>query len=195
MHYQFNKICVGLRLKIHYLALILLTSVCSNSAFVEKNSHRIEISYKSLFELTKPNDTEVFIESSSDQLLRNKNYKVLKSEFKENFCVIEAVQDNRNAKNNLAAFETFDTLTQNDVVRNQYSNLPYPAVTLEDLNVEKTYYDDMRWPVNAYGKLRNKPFRVTVGVTLEAINHFLFNGRNDFRYEIQKDISNIVNLK
>ena len=86
----------------------------------------------------------------------------------------------------LAAFETFDTLTQNDVVRNQYSNLPYPAVTLEDLDVEKSYYDDMRWPLNAYGKLRNKPFRVTPGITLEAINHFLFNGRNDFRYKIKQ---------
>ena len=183
-----RKFCVGLHLKIDYLALILLSSVCSNSANVDNNSHAIEISSKSLIELTEQNNTEVLIESSNNQLLRNRNNKEHKSEFKQNFCDLEAVQNDVDAKNNLVAFETFDTLTQSDVVRNQYSNLPYPAVTLEDLNAEKSYYDDMRWPVNAYGKLRNKPFRVTPGVTLEAINHFLFNGRNDFRYEIKPKI-------
>ena len=182
------KFCVGLHLKINYLALILLTSACLNSAYVDNNSDGIEISYNSLLELTKQNETDMLIESSNDQLIRDKNYKVNKSEFKEHFCDIEVIQNDRNAKNNLSAIETFDTLTQNDVVRNQYSNLPYPAVTLEDLNIEKSYYDDMRWPVNAYGKLRNKPFRVIPGITLEAINHFLFNGRNDFRYEIRQKI-------
>ena len=183
-----RKFCVGLHLKIDYLAVILLSSVCLNSANVDNNFHSIEISSKSHIESTEQNNTEVLIESCNNQLLRNENNKGHKSEFKQHFCDLEADQNNVNAKNNLAAFETFDTLTQSDVVRNQYSNLPYPAVTIEDLNAEKSYYDDMRWPVNAYGKLRNKPFRVTPGVTLEAINHFLFNGRNNFRYEIKQKI-------
>ena len=180
------KFCVGLHLKINYLAVILLISVYSDSSYVDNNYHGIEISYNSIFELIEQNDTDVLIESSNDKPIGNKSSKVHKSEFKKHFCDIEVVQNDGNAKNNLAAFETFDTLTQNDVVRNQYSNLPYPAVTLEDLDVEKSYYDDMRWPLNAYGKLRNKPFRVTPGITLEAINHFLYNGRNDFRYTIKQ---------
>ena len=175
------QLCVWLHLKINCLVLILLTSVCSNSANVNNNHNGIEVSYKSVFQLTEQNDTAVFIESSIDQLMRNENYKDRKSKSKKHFCDLEAVQNDINNKNNIAAIETFDTLTQSDVVRKQYSTLPYPAVTPKDLNAEKTYYDDMRWPVNAYGKLRNKPYRVTPGVTLEAINHFLFSGRNDFR--------------
>ena len=112
--------------------------------------------------------------------------KTVKFDFKNHFCDIQFAQRDVNVKSNSAEIETFDTLSQNDVVRNQYSNLPYPAVTLKDLNVEKSYYDNKKWLVNAYGELRVKPYWVTPGVTLEAINHFLFNGRNDFRYIVQK---------
>ena len=123
--------------------------------------------------------------STNDHVLKTTNYRKYKNDFKKHLCDCKDIENNINAQYKSSRIETFDTLTNNDVVRNQYSNLPYPAVTFEELNIEKSYYDNMQWPVKAYGKLRNKPFRVTPGITLEAINHYLFRGKNDFRYMTQ----------
>ena len=108
----------------------------------------------------------------------------LKSKLIKSSCETKIVGSDSNKRYIPDTVDSYDTLTQSDVVRNQYSTLPYPAVTLEDLNVEKAYYDNKQWPVRAYGEIRNKPFRVTPGVTLEAINHFLYNGKNNFRYDL-----------
>ena len=72
---------------------------------------------------------------------------------------------------------------QKDAVVQQYSSLPYPAVTNEALAHEKKYYGQQstRTLVEAYGEMRKKPFRVNPGTTLESINHFLFKGKNHFR--------------
>jgi hypothetical protein len=35
----------------------------------------------------------------------------------------------------------YDTLTNDDIVREQYSLLPYPPVTKEALELEKTHYN------------------------------------------------------
>ena len=78
--------------------------------------------------------------------------------------------------------EVYDTHCENDVVRNQYSKLPYPLVTDQSLAKEKMYYDNNMNPVKVYGTMRNKPYFVSYGTTLEAINHFLFQGKNHFRY-------------
>ena len=78
-------------------------------------------------------------------------------------------------------FRQYDTLTANDIVRNQYAELPYPAVSSEGLKSEKMYYDNKVWMVKAYGEMRSYPMRTNFGTTLEAINHFLFNGKNSFR--------------
>ena len=77
--------------------------------------------------------------------------------------------------------EGYDTLSESDVVRIQYSKLPYPPVTDQSLAKEKMYYDDNINPIKAYGAMRNKPYFVSYGTTLEAINHFLFKGKNNFR--------------
>ena len=79
-------------------------------------------------------------------------------------------------------FGQYDTLTLNDIVRNQYAELPYPAVSPEALKAEKMYYDNKVWTVKAHGELRSYPMRISFGTTLEAINHFLFEGKNNFRY-------------
>ena len=109
----------------------------------------------------------------------------LKSKLIKSSCETKIVGSDSNNRNIPDTVDSYDTLTQSDVVRNQYSTLPYPAVTLEDLNVEKAYYDNKQWPVRAYGEIRNKPFRVTPGVTLEAINHFLYSGKNNFEYDLR----------
>ena len=111
--------------------------------------------------------------------------KGLKSKLIKSSCEINIAGRNSSKRINQGTVDSYDTLTQSDVVRNQYSTLPFPAVTLEDLNVEKAYYDNKQWPVRAYGEIRNKPFRVTPGVTLEAINHFVYNGKNNFRYDLR----------
>ena len=175
------KFCPNVYLKISYLVLIPLMLVLSSLAYWDENYHLNESSNKYLIDSDQQNSNKRGFEASSDQVIRNRKYKEYKSDSEHHSCDLELVQRNVNFRSNLAKIKTFDTLSQNDVVRNQYSNLPYPAVTLKDLNAEKSYYDNKKWIVNVYGELRVKPYWVTPGVTLEAINHFLYNGRNDFR--------------
>ena len=77
--------------------------------------------------------------------------------------------------------EQYDTLTQSDIVRSQYSKLPYPAVKSHILAQEKSYYDYYGKRVMAFGENRTIPFSISFGITLEAINHFLYEGKNNFR--------------
>ena len=65
-----------------------------------------------------------------------------------------------------------DTLSQDDIVRNQYLLLPYPAVTQHSLALEQNHYNSSK---------RNKPFNTYYSMALESINHFLYKGSNDFR--------------
>ena len=66
---------------------------------------------------------------------------------------------------------SMDVSTLGDLVRNQYRSLPYPAVDQNQLSKEKDYY---------YSRLRNYPMYIWTHIGLEAINHFLYNGTNDF---------------
>ena len=67
---------------------------------------------------------------------------------------------------------TGDTTNQDDIVRRQYSSLPYPAVTEDNLFLEKNHYDR---------KLENiRPYGISQQLALEKINHYLYNGDNDF---------------
>ena len=69
--------------------------------------------------------------------------------------------------------ETYvDTITQDDRVRQQYALLPYPPVTESYIQRMKIYYDE---------DVRNIPFTISPGITLENINHFLYRGRNLFK--------------
>ena len=65
-----------------------------------------------------------------------------------------------------------DTTTQNDIVRNQYFSLPYPAVSRQDLIAEKLHYTN---------KKSHIPFLATFAFALESLNHFLYKGLNRFR--------------
>ena len=68
--------------------------------------------------------------------------------------------------------EYWDTITKDDLVRNQYLALPYPAVTENAIQKEQHHYNSNK---------QNKPFPIYVPIILERINHFLFKGNNDFR--------------
>ena len=105
----------------------------------------------------------------------------LKSRINKMFCQNPSPIKNTIIREIPDQVEEYDTLTQSDIVRNQYSTLPYPAVSHKVLAQEKAHYDNNIWPVKAYGKIRPKPFSISFGVTLEAVNHFLFQGKNQFR--------------
>ena len=65
-----------------------------------------------------------------------------------------------------------DTLSQTDAVTKQYLSLPYPSVSEEQLQEEQTHYT---------GPNRNIPHVTYTTLSLEYLNHFLYQGRNDFK--------------
>ena len=71
----------------------------------------------------------------------------------------------------LTEVEYGDTITTNDLVTKQYESLPYPEVKEETLLWEKNHY-------SVEGK---KPLLVFSSIMLEQMNHYLFEGNEDFR--------------
>ena len=71
-----------------------------------------------------------------------------------------------------------DTLTQDDLVKKHYLSLPYPLPSRNMLEKEYMYYKNMQ------KQKKHIPYQMIYGKTLERINHFLFKGRNQFKYEI-----------
>ena len=108
----------------------------------------------------------------------------LKSQVKYKSCKVQ-IQINNFIRENNEDVEEYDTFTQSDIVRNQYSLLPYPAVSLEDLALEKAHYHNNILPLVAYGENRTTPYNIDFGMSLDAINHFLFKGKYNFRYYYQ----------
>ena len=66
-----------------------------------------------------------------------------------------------------------DTLTQDDIVRNQYSSLPYPAVSKRELAAELQHYKNTQ---------NTTPYNTIFAFTLESLNHYLYKGENNFRW-------------
>ena len=96
-------------------------------------------------------------------------------------CKVQIQINNSIIRGKNKEMEVYDTFTHSDIVRNQYLLLPYPAVSLEDLAHEKAHYHNNIIPLIAYGEKRTTPYNIDFGMTLEAINHFLFNGKYNFR--------------
>ena len=65
-----------------------------------------------------------------------------------------------------------DIQSQTDAVTRQYLSLPYPSVSEEQLQAEQTHY---------MGPDRNMPHVTCTTLSLEYLNHFLYQGSNDFR--------------
>ena len=70
---------------------------------------------------------------------------------------------------------TQDTLTQDDIVRNQYLTLPYPAVSYQELEEERQHY---------IGENKDIPFETYSTFSLDSLNHYLYNGENHFGWEL-----------
>ena len=69
-----------------------------------------------------------------------------------------------------SGYEYTDMIT--DPVREQYRLLPYPHVGMDMLQLENQYYKS---------NLRDIPLIKYYSSSLEYINHFLYEGNNDFR--------------
>ena len=66
-----------------------------------------------------------------------------------------------------------DTATENDVVKKQYENLPYPPFGENEINEEEQWYKDNKGTV--------KVASLKAGNTLEQANHYLHQGSENFR--------------
>ena len=125
-----------------------------------------------LHETIKINSIDEYQRREEIPLGYEKTKKFTRVNFKPCF-----VQNIYNSENSIVHHE------QKDIVLQQYLSLPYPAVSNEVLQRERKYYDKTvtRRNVKAYGEMRMKPFREFPGMTAESINHYLFQGRNNFR--------------
>lgn len=88
----------------------------------------------------------------------------------QHVCADIQHQNDAPNKHTLDFSNIFDTISYDDVVRNQYFTLPY-AVRKDRFNDERRHYVD---------RGRNTPYLVAQTIVLENLNHFLFNGRNNF---------------
>lgn len=103
--------------------------------------------------------------NSADALAENHEY-----------CTKQYVRNKQTSEHDLNTPLQYDTLTQSDIVRNQYMTLPYPAVSEEKLKHEKIYYDTVYQTA-----MRKVPYTIHYGISFEALNHYLYKGRNTFR--------------
>ena len=99
------------------------------------------------------------------------NRSVLPFVAKKNYCIHLAKSSDTSAKKHRSEFASYDVLSDDDVVRNQYKFLPYPSVSEKELLLEEAYY---QWNMS-------QPYVIHNSWNLESLNHYLFNGKNDFK--------------
>ena len=90
---------------------------------------------------------------------------------KKNYCIHLAKSSDTSANKHRTEFASYDVLSDDDVVRNQYKFLPYPSVSEKELLLEEAYY---QWNMS-------QPYVKYNSWNLESLNHYLFNGKNDFK--------------
>ena len=67
--------------------------------------------------------------------------------------------------------ENGDTITHDDIVRKQYTSLPYPAISQKEIMDSQNHY---------HSEFRHIPYMRTVAENLESLNHFLYKGETNF---------------
>ena len=71
----------------------------------------------------------------------------------------------------LRSFNEYDVISDDDKVQNQYKMLPFPPVPEKRLLQEEQHYK-----TNS-----SSMFSYTFQLTLESLNHYLYQGKNHFR--------------
>lgn len=89
----------------------------------------------------------------------------LTSKITSTYCKDPAPLSKANNREHPNNSEQYDTLTQSDIVRKQYSRLPYPAVSRDVLFRERWYYNNNVRSVMAYGENRTFPFQISFGIS------------------------------
>ena len=67
--------------------------------------------------------------------------------------------------------DNWDAFTSNDMVANQYENLPYPGFSSANISNEESHYK----------QYSDTPSALFPSHTLEKLNHYLHGGRENFR--------------
>ena len=110
--------------------------------------------------------------SSELKIISKNNVKLNELKSEKSMSCSENSKQNNPIELNDNMIRNYDTLSQDDVVKQQYAMLPYPEVKPGE-------FENIRRHYNSENK--NIPMLIAPAVTLENINHFLFRGRNDFR--------------
>ena len=65
-----------------------------------------------------------------------------------------------------------DTITQEDIVKKQYTLLPYPEISQKEMIGTRNHYNS---------EFAHLPYMSIVAQNLESLNHFLFQGKDNFK--------------
>ena len=103
-----------------------------------------------------------------DQGYKTKRKTIASKDYAIQRCQKEPKKE---SEDNGPHFSICDTLSHDDVVREQYSLLPYPAVDENDILHQWKHYNSDNQHI---------PFKAKHTLTLENLNHFLFKGRKSY---------------
>ena len=78
-------------------------------------------------------------------------------------CTVHTIRD---------SLKIGDTLTQQDIVTRQYTSLPYPDISQKEIMATKYHYNS---------EFAYLPYMRPPSENLESLNHFLYQGGNDFK--------------
>ena len=165
-----------------YWTLIFYDIVCVLSVFgVDRDPKNMGLGYftNSYKILSNSLEKEVkrSVYNTQDALsTRYMNNTAQNMNLNELICDQVHIGNKENESKDLKPHMYYDFLTQDDIVRKQYSLLPFPPVSKHDLAIESMYYSRRK-----IGNNLVKPFTAVTAFTLESLNHFLFAGRNNFR--------------
>jgi hypothetical protein len=111
--------------------------------------------------------SEVASFADSVHLNKTKKSETMKNDYRRCQRLTKMVEEN-----NVKSVNIWDTLTHDDIVRKQYSLLPYPAVSDNDILRLRNHYSSQD---------RHLPLFMAPSESLELLNHFLYKGRNNFK--------------
>lgn len=93
--------------------------------------------------------------------------KDVKNQFCQSSKRIQGVTSEQSSN----ALSKYDVVSEDDIVRSQYKLLPYPLYTNVSFQYEEHFYNRTSF----------KSAEDYYQLNLESLNHYLYNGRNDFK--------------
>ena len=109
----------------------------------------------------------VQIMSTSEEIKYNRIYETNRNKFicqESKTLSLEDVDENKYSDN---------SVSNNDLVQLQYLHLPYPTIRYDTIETEYKYYRSQN---------SDYPLSVQYSMKLEDLNHYLYQGQNNFEY-------------